>query len=388
MRRICCFCERWASGGIESFLCNVLTRIDLEKFQVDIVSVSNEESLFTHTLEKNGVNFFQLSGSQQKIVENYNIFRILAEKRRYDVFHLNAFQGLSLNYLHIAQQAGIPMRIAHSHNTSLRKSPTRPLKMAIHTWAKKRYAQDATELWACSQPAAEFLFSNQALNYKGFRFIPNGIDTQRFQFNIDIREKVRRELNLEGVLVVGNVGRLCYQKNQSFLLDVFAELLKENPESRLLLVGDGEDRGYLIQKAQRRGLFDKVLFYGLTDHTEQLLWAMDVFILPSRFEGLPVVGVEAQASGLPCIFSDAVTSECELTDSVQFLPLTASPLMWAKTISQMKNQTNRAAASGMVKSAGFDIETVAKQIESSYLAPRHHHIETKYLAIMNSDIPE
>lgn len=367
MRRICCFCERWASGGIESFLCNVLDRVDLEQLQVDIVSVSSEESVFTHTLEKSGVHFFELSGNQQRIVENHRLFRRLIEERGYDVFHLNAFQGLSLSYLHIARQAGVPVRIAHSHNTSLRKSLARPLKMAIHTWAKKTYTKDATELWACSRYAAEFLFFNQVLECKGFKFIPNGIDTRKFRFNANIRRKMREELNLDGLFVVGNIGRLCYQKNQTFLLEVFAEFLKENPKSCLLLVGDGEAKKHLIQKAKRLGIFDKVLFYGLTEHAEHLLWTMDVFVLPSHFEGLPVVGVEAQASGLPCIFSDAVTRECELADSTVFLSLAAPSLMWSKTISQVKRQENRTPASDIVRCAGFDIETIAKQVESNYL---------------------
>lgn len=366
MRRICCFCERWASGGIESFLCNVLSQMDSGRFQVDVVSARKEESIFTSALQDSGVHFYELSGDLRNIRENHRLFRKLVEERAYDVFHLNAFQGLSLRYLHIAKQAGVPVRIAHSHNTALRKSPARPLKMAVHSIAKEVYSKDATQLWACSQQAAEFLFSARALSQGGYSFLPNGIDTRRFRFNADTRDQVRQELNLDGKRVVGNVGRLCGQKNQDFLLDVFAQLLTLDPESRLLLVGDGEDRRRLVQKAEDLGISDKVLFYGLTEHTERLLWAMDVFVSPSRFEGFPVTGVEAQAAGLPCVFSDAVTKDCALTAEVSFLPLGDRPLAWAERIVSLAARSDREAASDVVRAAGFDAAAVAARIGSVY----------------------
>ncbi len=369
-KRVCCFCEKWASGGIESFICNVLTRIDLEQLQVDIVSSSIEKSIFTPILQEKGIRFFELSGNSKRSRNNHHYLRKLMEEHNYDVFHLNAFQGLSLSYLNIAQQTGVPIRIAHSHNTSLRRSLTKPIKMMLHTRAKKIYTSAATELWACSHNAAEFLFERQVLAHEGFNFIPNGIDTQRFRFNVEMREKMRKELGLGEAFVIGNVGRLCYQKNQIFLLDVFAELLKSNPKGRLLLVGDGEDRRYLEEKAHRLDIFDKVIFFGLAEHIEHLLWAMDVFVLPSHFEGLPVVGVEAQASGLPCVFSDTVARECELINSTKFLSLSSSHSIWSKVILHARAQTNRIEASDIVKAVGFDIGTIAKQIESSYLGIR------------------
>lgn len=366
MRRICCLLERWESGGIESFLYNVLTRIDLAQLQVDVVVSSLGDSIFTKPLQEVGVCFFELSGSQHKVGENHRRFRLLLKERRWDVLHLNAFQGLSLYYLRIAKEAGIPVRIAHSHNAALRKSLARPLKLAVHRWARGRYTADATSLWACSRNAAEFLFAPQELEGKGYQFIPNGIDTQRFQFDPEVRERVRAELGLDGKLVIGNIGRLCEQKNQGFLLDVFAEIVKQRPESRLLLVGEGEDKPLLMQKAQRLGVADGVIFYGLSDHAERLLWAMDMFVLPSRFEGLPVTGVEAQASGLPCFFADTVTRECRISDMAVFLPLTASPLEWAEAIISRGIAADRPVSAVSVQNAGFDIAGVAREIQGVY----------------------
>lgn len=365
MRRICCFVERWESGGIESFLYSVLAQIDLTQLQVDVVASSLGKSVFTQSLQELGICFFELSGSQRKVVENHCLFRALLENRRYNVLHLNAFQGLSLSYLRLAKDVGVPIRIAHSHNTALRKSLSRPLKLAIHTWAKDQYTKDATDLWACSRLAAEFLFSAKELTKKGFQFIPNGIDTARFRFDSAVRETIRTELGLIGEFVVGNVGRLCYQKNQDFLLDVFAEMLKQRPDSCLLLVGEGEAKPLLVRKTQQLGIEKKVLFYGASDHVERLLWAMDVFAFPSRFEGLGIAAVEAQAAGLPVLCSEHVPPETEVTELFRRLPLSAKAEKWAEYLLQMPGRFPDDSVNA-VAAAGFDICAVAETIREMW----------------------
>ena len=349
---------------MESFLYNVLMRIDPTQLQVDVVAASLGKSVFTKPLQKLGICFFELSGSQRKVGENHSRFRSLLRDRRWDVLHLNAFQGLSLYYLRLAKEAGIPVRIAHSHNTALRKSLTRPLKLAVHHWARERYTADATGLWACSRNAAEFLFSPRELKEKGYQFIPNGIDTRRFQFDPAVRERVRAELGLDGKLVIGNIGRLCEQKNQDFLLDVFAQVVKQRPESRLLLVGEGEDKPLLMQKAQRLGVADRVIFYGLSDHVERLLWAMDVFAFPSRFEGLGIAAIEAQAAGLPVLCSEHIPPETEVTGLFRRLSLGAE--RWAEAMIRRGAVGDRSPSAISVRTAGFDIADVARGIQSVY----------------------
>lgn len=366
-RRICCFCERWESGGIESFLCNVLLRMDLSSIEVDIVAAQIGSSLFTASLKEHGVHFYELSGRQNDIFRNYSIFRKLLEKRRYDVVHLNLFHGLSLAYARIASQAGVPVRIAHSHNTALRKSYTRKLKMCLHEWGKNRYGIDCTEQWACAEAAARFLFPEVLLRERRFQLIPNGVDADRFCFEENIREQVRKEAGLEGALVAGSIGRLCYQKNQSFLLDIFHELLLREPNSRLLLVGEGDMERELRQKAEKLGIDRRVVFYGPAHHVEWLLWAMDVFVMPSRFEGLPVTSIEAQASGIPCLFSDAITQECHVGGRTRFLSLSVPASVWADAILQERNCGNRREGALAVRQAGFDVADVAHWIEQFYL---------------------
>lgn len=364
--KVCCFCERWESGGIESFLSNVIHRLDLERVQVDIAAACLAGSVFTEPLQRLGVRFFELSGRQRSLVENHRQFLALLRRERYHVVHLNLFQGLALAYAGTARRAGVPVRIAHSHNTGLRKSGTRPLKLLVHNMAKYIFAREATAFWACSREAAGFLFPKGALNRRGYRFIPNGIEVERFRFDPAVREQVRGELGVEGQFVIGHVGRLCDQKNQDFLLEVFAQVKRRRPESRLLLVGEGELLGRLKEKAGELGVAEGVIFYGPASRVERLLWAMDVFAFPSRFEGLPLTSIEAQAAGLPCVFSDAITKECRITRSTALLPLTAGEKIWADAILEWCGRAVNRRSVNMAESQTFSVDAVAKGIQAFY----------------------
>lgn len=366
MRRICIFCESWESGGIESFLKNVLLNLKTDGLEIDIVAAELRKSVFTRELQDAGVRFVELSGSLHNLLKNHRMFRRLLDERRYDVLHLNAYQGMTLCYARLAQRAGVPVRIAHSHNTALRGSALRPVKLALHDVYRRRYTRCATELWACSKAAAEFLFPSGELDRRGWRFIPNGIDTERFRFQPEIREQVRRELGVGGNFVVGNIGRLCYQKNQGFLLDVLAELLKSRPESILLLVGDGEDRASLEEKAKRLGIEAQVIFYGTSTQVERLLWAMDVFAFPSRFEGLGIAALEAQAAGLPVVCSEHVPEEARVTERVYSLPLDPTAARWSRAIERIPQNTARDAEADRLKQAGFHVREVSQSIGEKY----------------------
>ena len=370
MRRICCFCESWESGGIESFLHNILLRMDLNKLEIDIVAAQIKESVFTQALRERGVQFRELSGKQRDFRENHRHFAALLQERNYDVVHLNVFQGMSLYYAHLAKQAGVRVRIAHSHNTDLRQSLTKPLKLWLHHWHSQRYAADATEFWACSERAAQFLFPEELLNQRGFTFIPNGIDIKRFRFRSDVRERVRRELGLSNKFVIGNIGRLCQQKNQSFLLDVLAEAAALKSDLCLLLVGEGGELDALKAKAERLHITDRILFYGTTKHPEHLLWAMDVFAFPSLFEGLGIVAIEAQAAGLSVVCSENVPREASVTPLMTQIALAEGSAAWAKALLGA-SETARTSAAEQVSRSGFDVADVARQIECTYTGSKH-----------------
>ena len=368
-RRVCCFCEKWESGGIESFLHNVIMAMDLSRMEIDIVAAQMCESVFTAGLKEKGVHFYELSGIQHKLGQNHKMFKQLLKERQYDVVHLNIFQGLSLYYAYLAKKAGVQKIIAHSHNSALRQSKTKWLKLILHNVGKNLWTENATDYWACSKPAAEFMFTPKSLCK--YEFIPNGIDVERFRFNEDFRKQIRRDLNIEDKLVIGNVGRLSNEKNQAYLLGVFANLQSQRPDSVLLLVGDGELKEELQQQAEKLGVADKVFFYGVTDKVERLLWAMDIFVFPSRFEGLGLAAVEAQAAGLPVICSDGVPDEAVVTDLVQKVKLIAGVDNWVEKILHCQINADRLAVNEQVKVSGFAVADVAKRIEKKYLGLRN-----------------
>lgn len=363
-KRICIFCETWESGGIESFLYNILTHMDLTGLEIDLVASELRGSVFTKGMEDLGVCVVELSGSQKNFLANHGLFRKLLAKRHYDAVHLNVFQGMSLYYAELARRAGIPIRIVHSHNTDIRKSATRSLKLVLHHLYSRCFTKSATDLWACSKAAAEFMFPRAELKYRGYRFVPNGIDVGRFRFRPTVRTRIRKELGLENKLVIGNVGRLCYQKNQVFLLEVLAEVIKTQPNAFLLLVGEGSDRLKLEEKAKALGVREYVIFYGASDHVEELLWAMDVFVFPSRFEGLGIVAIEAQAAGLPVVCSEYVPEEVRVTSSLSVLSLHASPKDWGN---QLLAKCTRQNVNDLMARSRFDINDVATQIKKHYV---------------------
>lgn len=372
--RVCCFCEKWESGGIESLLFNVFSHIDLSHFEVEIVAAELSDSIFTEPLRARGVSFCELSGSQRAVFENWRRFWRLLRERGYDVVYLNVFQGLSLRYAGMAQKAGVPKIIAHSHNTALRKTATRAIKILIHHVSSQLWAGCATHRWACSRAAAEFLYPARLLRDHGYTFIPNGIETERFRFSREGRESARRELGITGQFVVGNVGRLCQQKNQTFLLEVFAALHRAKPDSKLLLVGNGGTWSELKAKAERLGITDSVIFYGTTNHVERLLWAMDAFAFPSLFEGLGIVILEAQVAGLPVICSERIPEEAViLNERVYRNSLSDPPEAWANRLQKTGCVERELSDVQASRTERFDIHAVAQLVES---ALRSSHSET------------
>lgn len=361
-KKVCCFCEQWKSGGIESFLHGLLLSIDTSKYEIDIVAADIEKSIFTSDMEKIGVHFEELSGKLRS-PKNYMLFRRLLRRRRYDVIHFNLFQGLSLYYIQIAKEEGVPKRIAHAHGAGLRNSLMKPIKMVLHSIGRKLWVGAATDYWACSRDAARFLFPSF---FETVHVIPNGIDAEKFRFSKEKRETIRTELKLRENYVVGNVGRLSSEKNQFFLLYVLAELIKERPTSRLLLVGDGEEKTKLRKTAKRLGISEYVIFYGWSGRVEFLLSAMDVFAFPSRKEGFGISCIEAQASGLSVVCSPGIPEEVRSSPCVRTVPLSAGVQVWAKALLESSIPEQRECAADRMKKTPFTLNRMAEWIEAEY----------------------
>jgi glycosyltransferase EpsF len=304
-------------GGVEQIVFEYYRFIDKSKFQFDFISDEDSPYEIPEYLLSLGCKVIKIP-PYRKPLKYINTLKQVFSTNKYRIVHSH-MNTLSVFTLFAAKSAGVPIRIAHSHSTAGKGEFKRNILKYILRPFSKIYP---THCCACSEYAGRWLFGNRYFEKGKVTVIRNAIDTEKFTFHPEIRNRVRNSFGIEHKFVIGHVGRFMKQKNHDFLIDVFAELHKCCPESILMLVGDGELREKMQAKVKKLGLTDAVLFLGIREDVDQLYQAMDVFILPSLYEGLPVVGVEVQCVGLPCIFSDRVTREAKLNDQVPFLPIT------------------------------------------------------------------
>ena len=217
----------------------------------------------------------------------------------------------------VAKRQKIKHIIIHSHNSNTPSGLLRKLLNALN----KPFLHLGTDFFACSKLAGEWLFGKNFLKKHELKIINNAVDIDKYKFNAQTRENIRNELECREKFVIGHVGRFCYQKNHDFLINVFYEVQKEDKDMILLLIGEGELKEEIQEKVKKLNIQDNVIFLGTTNKVQNYLQAMDLFVLPSRFEGLPVVGIEAQASGTKCLFSNNITKETKIVDNTEFLDL-------------------------------------------------------------------
>ena len=347
------------NGGVEAVVLNYYRHMDKSKVQFDFVVHKNPAENFVAEVKKGGGRLYEVTPYNKNIFAfTLEIYRIIKDGN-YDIVHSN-MNSMSGFPLFAAWLAGAKVRILHNHTTDTKTEGFRTiLKRVLRPFAK----MFANRYWACSNLAGEWMYGEKAVKSGKITIIPNAIDLERFAFNLDKRKSLRQKLGLEGKFVLGHIGRFAYQKNHSFLIDVFADVVRVKPEARLMLIGDGELKKTIEKKVVNLGLQDKVLFLGNRNDVADLYNVMDIFLLPSHYEGLPVVGVEAQANGLKCIMSDLVTEECRLTNNIYFINLHREIKKWVFEIVREKKEHDREAIE-KVKKAGFDIQESVKKFNS------------------------
>ena len=222
------------------------------------------------------------------------------------------------------------------------------------------------EFWACSSLAAQFSFPKSIVKNQKYKFIPNGVALEKFSYNASVREEMRKKLGVEDKFVIGHAGRFNIQKNHEYLIEVFSALHSKCPDAVLLLFGDGELYKKIQDKVKKMNLEDSVRFMGTTDEMPKMYQAIDVFVMPSFCEGLPVAGVEAQASGLPVILADTITKEVGVTNCVKYLPLSDDKAEWVREILNFRG-FKRYSRCEELKRAGFDEKDVARNFQNYYL---------------------
>lgn len=347
-------------GGVEAVVMNFYRFIDKSKFQFDFFCFEGSLLPQKDEIEKLGGRIYIVPKLFHPLCYIKTVRKIFRDNN-YKIVHCH-MNTMGIFAMYAAYKEHIPIRILHNHSMinhffSRSEFKRNILKYVLRTFCKIY----PSHFCACSKAAGDWMYGKN-FNYTIFN---NGINVDRFKFNTEIRENVRAELGLHDKLVVGHVGRFCPPKNHIFLVEIFNNLLSLHEDSVLLLIGEGELLDQIKLKVKQLNIEDKVIFLGKQNDTSKYYQAMDVFCLPSRYEGLPVVAVEAQCSGLPCLFSTYVSKESKILDSTEFLSYEDNLDKWSQALFELANK-QRVDGAEQVRKCNFDMQEEAKKLELYY----------------------
>ena len=353
-------------GGVESVIMNYYQKLNKEKIQFDFLCNTQQVAHENENLQLGGkiYRITARSANRKKYKEELEKF-YKEHAREYNAIWVNVCSLANIDYLKMAKKYNIKYRIIHSHNSENMDSTLRGILHKINKLFIRKYA---TDFWACSEKAGKWFFNKKIMSSDKYLVVNNAIDVEKYKFDENIRKKYRTDLKIENDFVIGNVGRLHFQKNQEFLIDIFNEINKKIDNAKLLLVGQGEDAEKLKNKVEELGLESKVQFLGVRKDIMELLQAMDIFVFPSKFEGLPLALLEAQASGIQVYASkDVIPSAVKMSNDFHFIPLNNSSEEWAKIILEnRKNRNSNEEAYANIKKLGYDITEETIKLEKYF----------------------
>lgn len=355
-----------AGGGVEAVVMNYYEHIDRTKVQFDFIVHNDNKIDITPKVEAMGGRVYKVTPYYKNpIAFTYEIYKVI-KKFHYRIVHSN-MNTLSAFSLFAAWAAGVPIRILHNHSTS---SPGETKRNIMKFILRPLARLFANHYLACSRFAGDWMYGQKMMDSGKVTVINNAIDLKKYAFNLQKRKVLRKKLGVADEFVVGHVGRFMYQKNHDFLIDIFAEAHRKIPQMVLLLIGDGPLREGIEEKVRGLNLIENVRFLGVRDDVQDLYNAMDLFILPSHYEGLGMVGVEAQANGLNVLASTAVPDEMKFTNLVQFEDLKNDTSKWSDRIIQIyynyhMTRNNRGAP--IFNQSKFDISVQAKKLVNYYI---------------------
>lgn len=359
MERVLQIVDSMEMGGIQAFIMNVYRSIDREQIQFDFLVHHMTDGPFYQEIEARGGKVYCLPARNEGVLKNKTSLReFFNEHKEYRVVHMHESSLSYIEPLVAAKNAGVPIRIMHSHNTRI---PGSKLHIILHRLHSLSIHKVATHYLACGEMAGKWMYGNSRV--KDYTVLYNGISLESFKFNPDIRKQVRNELAVGDALVFGHVGRFMQVKNHKFLVDVFKEILKMQPDSYLVLAGTGELLESTKEYCRSLDIIDRVKFLGVRKDVSRLVQAMDAMIMPSFFEGFPVTAIEAQASGLPVYLSGTITKEAVIKENVHVIDLNCSAAEWAKTI---LDDLRRLENNDVLYEKGFDIYDVASKLLKLY----------------------
>lgn len=359
--RIAQVVNRMDSGGIEMVLMNYCRFMDHKRVQFDFYYAEDSSFVQKNEMQMLGAGIYPIPAYSKPFAFHHALYCAFKEKN-YQIVHVH-LNTMSVFALFAAWRAKVPVRICHNHSTAhwsegkvtLLKYFLRPLNKVF-----------ANRYFACGNAAGRWLYGKRWMDSGKVTVIPNAIDTKRFMYDSDARMRLRQELGIdEKTFVVGHVGRFKHQKNHRYLLRVFRDVLYRKPDSVLLLVGDGRKQAEIQRLANEMGIASRVIFAGVRNDVDKLYSVMDVFCLPSYYEGMPIVAWEAQCNGLPCLFSDQVTKEAILNPNAMNIPLDQTGI-WADAIMHAKRE--KASITEQI-----DIKYYSKILEKYYLEEAEKH---------------
>ncbi len=348
---------RFRLNGVTSVILNYYRNMDKADMQIDFVVHNEISDEYRQELESNGSRVFRLPRKKNPLVYMWKLYRLL-KKGSYDIIHIHGNSAMMTIDVLPAVLAGTPVRIVHCHSTSCSH-------MKAHKLLLPLFSKCYTHGFACGEAAGRWLFGS-----KPFQIIKNGIELKRYCYDPALRQTSREKLGAEDQTVIGHIGNFSSEKNHTFLIDAFSTLLKRDRSYLLALIGDGILMDDIRAKAAESGIEKDVVFIGKTTQVPEYLQAMDMLVLPSRHEGLPVVLVEAQAAGLPCLVSEAVSREADLSNSLKFIPID-DPAVWADNMqATAAAKEDRIANCNRwrqhITAAGYDVVQNAQEMKRLY----------------------
>lgn len=343
--------------GIGMTILNYATNLDKTGLQVDFAVINHLEKKMRNQIESIGSRIYELTERNSSQIKYIRALAKVVRDGKYDVVHIHCNSCTAAVDLLGAKLGGAKMLCPHSHNTK-----------CVHTGAHKLlrplFNLLYTDGFACGELAGQWLYPG-----KSFTVLKNATNTDKYKFNREERERIRKQYHLEGKIAVGHVAHFTLHKNHPFLIDAFADVVKRNPNFMLFLIGDGKFKDDMVSKVKELRIDENVVFVGTTLEIPAYLSAMDMMVLPSLWEGLPNVVIEWQVSGLPTLVADTVTADCKLTDSVSFLPLDKTT--WVEAILSMDIRVDRKIQSEKniedITAAGYSIKEQAAKLKQYYI---------------------
>ena len=348
---------RFELDGITNVILNYYRAIDKTDLQMDFVVPNQVADDLKKEIESEGSQIYTINNRMKNPFAYMFKLQKIIRKNKYDIVHAHGNSHTLTLEMYSAKKCGVPVRIPHSHSTSCKYK-------RVHKMLTPLFNASYTHGFACGQEAGEWLFED-----RDFYIIKNGINLEKFKYNHDVRVEYRKKFGLEDKRVIGHIGAFTFSKNQSFLVDIFHELYKKDSNYRLMLIGNGNLKPEVENKVKELGLEKVVLFMGKRWDVPQLMQAMDMIVMPSHHEGLPLTLVEAQTASLPCYVSDAITTEVNMTGLIKFISLEESPLFWAEIIHNDEKIDRDGLTTSVIEKiirSGYSIVDNARELKRMY----------------------